>query len=40
VVPVDMRDRFVHPLLAGLAILCLLLGSAAPMTRSLRIADR
>jgi TRAP-type C4-dicarboxylate transport system permease large subunit len=25
-VPVDMRDRFVHPLLAGLAIFCLLLG--------------
>lgn len=25
-VPVDMRDRFVHPLLAGLAGFCLLLG--------------
>ncbi|OBK47748.1 hypothetical protein A5655_06995 [Mycobacterium sp. 1081908.1] len=25
-VPVDMRDRFVHPLLAGLAAFCLLLG--------------
>lgn len=26
VVPVDIRDRFVHPLLAGLALFCLLLG--------------
>jgi hypothetical protein len=25
-VPVDMRDRFAHPLLAGLALFCLLLG--------------
>lgn len=25
VVPVDIRDRFVHPLLAGLALFCLLL---------------
>ena len=25
-VPVDMRDRVVHPLLAGLAMFCLLLG--------------
>jgi hypothetical protein len=25
-VPVDMRDRFVHPLLAALAGFCLLLG--------------
>jgi hypothetical protein len=26
VVPVDMRDRVVHPLLAGLALFCMLLG--------------
>jgi hypothetical protein len=26
VVPVDIRDRVVHPLLAGLALFCLLLG--------------
>ncbi|OBI91833.1 hypothetical protein A9X00_16790 [Mycobacterium sp. 1245805.9] len=26
VVPVDTRDRVVHPLLAGLAVLCVLLG--------------
>ncbi|WP_152531334.1 hypothetical protein [Mycobacterium sp. UM_CSW] len=26
VVPVDMRDRIVHPLLAGLALFCVLLG--------------
>jgi hypothetical protein len=26
VVPVDLRDRFVHPLLAGLALVCLILG--------------
>jgi hypothetical protein len=26
VVPVDMRDRVVHPLLAGLALFCVLLG--------------
>jgi hypothetical protein len=29
-VPVDIRDRFVHPLLAGLALLCLLLGQRRP----------
>jgi hypothetical protein len=30
VVPVDIRDRFVHPLLAGLALLGLLLGQHRP----------
>jgi hypothetical protein len=29
-VPVDIRDRFVHPLLAGLALFCLLLGQRRP----------
>ena len=33
-VPVDIRDRFVHPLLAGLALLCLLLGRRRPRRRA------
>jgi hypothetical protein len=40
VVPVDMRDRVVHPLLAGLAFSACCWDNAAAPTRSRRIADR
>ncbi|OBI69303.1 hypothetical protein A5706_10605 [Mycobacterium sp. E796] len=36
VVPVDMRDRIVHPLLAGLAVFCVLLGRRRTTQRSRR----